>query len=50
MTLRVLLVEDSRVLAERMRETLDALEDVEIVASVADESSAVAAVRDNRST
>ena len=48
MTVRVLLVEDSRVLAERMRETLAALEDVEIVASVTDESSAVAAVRDNQ--
>ena len=48
MTVRVLLVEDSRVLAERMRETLAALEDVEIVASVTDESSAVAAVRDNK--
>ena len=46
--MRVLLVEDSRVLAERMRETLAALEDVEIVASVTDESAAVAAVRDNQ--
>ena len=47
MTLRVLLVEDSRVLAERMRETLAALENVVVVASVTDESAAVAAVRDN---
>jgi DNA-binding NarL/FixJ family response regulator len=46
-TVRVLLVEDSRVLAERMRETLAALEDVVVVASVTDESAAVAAVRDN---
>jgi DNA-binding NarL/FixJ family response regulator len=43
--LRVLLVEDSRVLAERMREVLGALEDVEVVAAVADESAAVEAVR-----
>jgi DNA-binding NarL/FixJ family response regulator len=42
-----LLVEDSRVLAERMRETLATLDDVEVVASVTDESAAVAAVRDN---
>ena len=48
MTVRVLLVEDSRVLAERMRETLAALENVVIVASVTDESAAVAAVRDNQ--
>jgi DNA-binding NarL/FixJ family response regulator len=46
-TLRVLLVEDSRVLAERMREALDVLENVEVVGAVADESAAVAAVRDN---
>ena len=45
--LRVLLVEDSRVLAERLRETLDSLEQVEVVGSVADETSAVAAARDN---
>lgn len=43
--LKVLLVEDSRVLAERLRESLDTLEDVEVVAAVADESSAVAAAR-----
>ena len=48
MTVRVLLVEDSRVLAERMRETLATLDDVEVVASVTDESAAVAAVRDNQ--
>ena len=47
MTIRVLLVEDSRVLAERMRETLAALENVIVVASVTDESAAVAAVRDH---
>ena len=47
MTLRVLLVEDSRVLAERLREALDALEGVEIIDTVADESAAVTAVRDN---
>jgi two-component system, OmpR family, response regulator len=47
-TVRVLLVEDSRVLAERMRETLATLVDVEVVASVTDESAAVAAVRDNQ--
>ena len=46
MTLRVLLVEDSRVLSERMREALDALENVEVVGAVADEAAAVAAVRD----
>ena len=45
MPLRVLLVEDSRVLAERLRESLDTLANVEIVGAVADESSAVAAVR-----
>jgi DNA-binding NarL/FixJ family response regulator len=45
--LRVLLVEDSRVLAERLRETLDTLENVEVVGSVDDESSAVAAARDH---
>ena len=48
MTVRVLLVEDSRVLADRMRETLAALDDVEVVASVTDEAAAVAAVRDNQ--
>ena len=47
MTLRVLLVEDSRVLAERLREALDTLEGVEIVDTVADESAAVTAARDN---
>ena len=47
MTLRVLLVEDSRVLAERLREALDSLEGVEIVDTVADESAAVTAARDN---
>ena len=43
MTLRVLLVEDSRVLAERLRESLDGLDNVEVVGAVVDESSAVAA-------
>jgi two-component system OmpR family response regulator len=42
--LKVLLVEDSRVLAERLRESLDGLQNVEVVGSVADETSAVAAV------
>src|SRR5262245_61903263 len=46
--LRVLLVEDSRVLAERLRESLDSLEQVEVVGSVADETAAVTAVRENR--
>ena len=45
--LRVLLVEDSRVLAERLRETLDGLEQVELVGSVADETAAVTAAREN---
>jgi two-component system OmpR family response regulator len=44
-TLRVLLVEDSRVLSERMRESLEGLDNVEVVGAVADESAAVAAVR-----
>ena len=48
MSLRVLLVEDSRVLAERLRESLDTLDNVEVVGSVADESAAVAAVRAQR--
>jgi two-component system, OmpR family, response regulator len=43
-SLKVLLVEDSRVLAERLRESLDGLQNVEVVGSVADETSAVAAV------
>ena len=44
--LRVLLVEDSRVLAERLRETLDSLEQVELVGSVADETAAVKGARE----
>ena len=48
MTLRVLLVEDSRVLAERLRESLDGLSNVVVVGVVADESSAVAAAREQR--
>jgi DNA-binding NarL/FixJ family response regulator len=43
-----LLVEDSRVLAERLRESLDTLENVEVVGSVADESAAVQAAQDKR--
>lgn len=46
MTLRVLLVEDSHVLAERLRESLDGLPNVLVIDVVADESSAVAAVRE----
>ncbi len=46
--LRVLLVEDSPVLAERLREALDALENVEVVDAVTDESSAVAAAKSKR--
>ena len=48
MALRVLLVEDSRVLAERLRESLDTLDNVEVVGLVADETAAVAAVLDQR--
>lgn len=48
MALRVLLVEDSRVLAERLREALATLENIEVVGSVADESAAVAAAREKR--
>lgn len=48
MSLRVLLVEDSRVLAERLRESLDGLEDIEVVGVVADESAAVSAARERR--
>lgn len=39
--LRILLVEDSRILAERLSETLGQLEGVEVIAAVADESAAV---------
>ena len=39
--LRVLLVEDSRVLTERLTETLGPLAGIELVATVADEASAV---------
>ena len=45
MPLRVLLVEDSVVLAERLREALGTIENVEVVALVTDESAAVAAAR-----
>ncbi len=48
MTLRVLLVEDSRVLAERLRESLDMLEGVEVVGTVMDESAAVNAAREHQ--
>jgi two-component system, OmpR family, response regulator len=47
-TLRVLLVEDSRVLAERLREALATLENVEVVATATDEAAAVAAALDKR--
>ena len=43
--LRVLLVEDSVILAERIREVLGQMQDVELVSVVADESSAIAAAR-----
>jgi DNA-binding NarL/FixJ family response regulator len=43
--LRVLLVEDSVVLAQRLREALETLENVEVVDSVSDESAAIAAVK-----
>jgi len=46
--LRILLVEDSKVLAERLREALDTLENVEVVDAVSDESAAVASVKANR--
>jgi DNA-binding NarL/FixJ family response regulator len=46
--LRVLLVEDSPVLAERLREALGALDHVEVVDAVTDEASAVAAAKSNR--
>jgi two-component system OmpR family response regulator len=39
--LRVLLVEDSKMLAERLRETLNQLEGVEVIETVADERSAI---------
>ncbi len=45
MPLRILLVEDSVVLAQRLREALDTLENVEVVDAVSDESAAVAVVR-----
>jgi len=47
-TLRVLLVEDSPVLAERLREALVTLENVEVVDAVTDESSAVAVAKTQR--
>lgn len=46
--LRVLLVEDSPVLAARLREALDTLENVEVVDAVTDESAAVAVVKAKR--
>jgi DNA-binding NarL/FixJ family response regulator len=42
--LQVLLVEDSKLLADRLREALEALEGVEVVAAVADELAAAEAV------
>jgi two-component system OmpR family response regulator len=44
--LRILLVEDSELLAERMRELLGQITDVEVVGTVVDEGSAVAMTRD----
>jgi DNA-binding NarL/FixJ family response regulator len=46
--LRVLLVEDSRMLQERVRETLAGIEGVELAQTVDSESDAVAAIRDGR--
>lgn len=43
--LRVLLVEDSKVLAERLRETLNQMEGVEVIETVDDERSAIDAAR-----
>jgi chemotaxis response regulator CheB len=43
--LRVLLVEDSPVLADRLREALVPLAGIELVGTVVDESAAVEAVR-----
>src|SRR5450432_879111 len=43
--LRVLLVEDSKLLAERVREVLDQMPDVEVVGTVDTESAAVAMTR-----
>ena len=48
MILKVLLVEDSRVLSERLREALAAIDNVEVVAAVTDESAAVAAAREKQ--
>jgi DNA-binding NarL/FixJ family response regulator len=44
----VLLVEDSRVLAERLREALTSIDNVEVIGAVSDESAAVAAAREKR--
>lgn len=46
--LNVLLVEDSRLLSERLRESLEALDGVRVVASVADEAAAAEAVAERR--
>lgn len=46
--LRVLLVEDSRVLAERLTESLALLAGVELVAAVADETAAVGLAADGQ--
>jgi DNA-binding NarL/FixJ family response regulator len=46
--LRVLLVEDSQVLAERLMETLAPLDGVKLVAAVKDESSAIGAVAEKQ--
>ena len=43
--LRVLIVEDSQVLVERLKETLSVLENVEVVGAIDEEAGAVEAVR-----
>lgn len=43
--LRVLIVEDSKVLVERLRETLALLDNVEIIGAVDDETAAIEAVK-----
>lgn len=44
---RVLLVEDSKMLVDRLRETLSALEGVEVVGAVDEEAAAVKAISGN---
>ena len=43
--LRILIVEDSKVLVERLRETLSAFDNIEVVGAVDEESSAVEAAK-----